>query len=208
VRRARTQEAVARAAGPADLIAALRDHGGASGPRWSPVNGALSAPCAHAGGLVTSTQSTASWVADLRHASGPGAQHWVTGTSAPCTSLFKPVRVEAPLEADPVPMPDDHFDAAYRWWRHERLHRLTLRDHPAALARFGPERDRVEAGWLAAPPDGAEAFATADALEERWLADLVGASLPDRRPAWLRRPWHGVDSAAGVRVAESFRRGA
>lgn len=194
VRRARTQAAAGRADRPADLVAALRDHGSPTGPRWSPVNGALSAPCAHAGGLVTSTQSTASWVADLRDA----PLHWVTGTSAPCTSIFKPVTVETPLEVDPVPMPDNHLDPAYRWWRHERLHRLALRDHAASLARFGPERDRVEAGWLADPPAGDEAFAVADALEERWLADLVHADLPDRRPAWVRRQWRATDRTAGL----------
>lgn len=200
VRRGRTQAAATRAGSPADLMAALRDHGPTAGPHWSPVNGALSAPCAHAGGLVTSTQSTASWVADLRERAGvgPGFQHWVTGTSAPCTSLFKPVTVEMTLEVDPVPMPDNHLDPAYRWWRHERLHRLALRDHPASLARFGPERDRVEAGWLADPPEAAAAFAEADALEERWLADLVRADLPDRRPAWLRRQWRATDRAAGI----------
>ena len=194
VRRTRTQAAASRAEGPGDLIAALRDHGSPAGPQWSPVNGALSAPCAHAGGLVTSTQSTASWVTDLRGT----PLHWVTGTSAPCTSVFKPVTVTAPLDVDPAAMPDDHADPAYRWWRHERLHRLALRDHPASLARFGPERDRVEAGWLADPPEGAEAFAIADALEERWVADLVAADLPDRRPRWLRRQWRATDRAAGV----------
>jgi len=198
LRRGRTQASAERADAPGDLMAALRDHGSTPGPHWSPVNGALSAPCAHAGGLVTSTQSTASWVADLR----AGARtHWVTGTSAPCTSIFKPVAVETPLEVDPVPMPDNHFDPAYRWWRHERLHRLALRDHPASLARFGSERDRVEAAWLAGPPASEEAFAAADALEARWLADLSGAGLPDRRPMWLRRQWRGVDRAAGVGVA-------
>jgi secernin len=194
VRRARTQEAAGRATAPADLMAALRDHGSATGPQWSPVNGALSAPCAHAGGLVTSTQSTASWVADLR----AEPLHWVTGTSAPCTSLFKPVTVATPLEVDPMSMPDNHVDPAYRWWRHERLHRLALRDHAASLARFGPERDRLEAGWLADPVVGTDTFAAADALEERWLADLAGAALPDRRPSWLRRQWRATDRAAGL----------
>lgn len=198
VRRARTQASAERAVGPADLMAALRDHGAGSGPRWSPVNGALSAPCAHAGGLITSTQSTASWVADLRVGGAAAVRHWVTGTSAPCTSVFKPVAVEEPLDVDPAPRPDNRFDQAYRWWRHERLHRLALRDHAASLARFGPDRDRLEAGWLADPPDGATAFARADTLEDRWLADLVDADLPDRRPGWLRRLWRRTDQAAGV----------
>jgi hypothetical protein len=65
-------------------MAALRDHGPDGLPRYSPVNGALDAPCAHIGGLVTSTQTTASWVADLRGAApGPDAtpaRHWVTAT--------------------------------------------------------------------------------------------------------------------------------
>lgn len=196
VRRSRTQAAAERATGPGDLMAALRDHGSATGPQWSTINGALSAPCAHAGGLVTSTQSTASWVADLR-GSGAG-RHWVTGTSAPCTSVFKPVTVGEPLDVDPAAMPDNHVDPAYRWWRHERLHRLSLRDHAGSLARFGPERDRLESGWLDAPPAGPEAFEIADALEERWLADLVAADLPDRRPFWLRRQWRATDAAAGV----------
>jgi secernin len=196
-RRARTEHAASRAVGPADLMAALRDHGPSAGPVWSPVNGALAAPCAHAGGLVTSTQSTASWVADLRHTSDQ--LHWVTGTSAPCTSVFKPVRVTEALEVDPETVPDNTYDPAYRWWRHERLHRLTLRDHTASLARFVAERDRLEAGWVADPPRGVAAFEAADGAEERWLADLTGADLPDRRPRWLRGYWNHVDRAARIR---------
>jgi secernin len=190
VRRARTEAAATSAEAPADLIRALRDHGPGSGPHWSLVNGALSAPCAHAGGLVTSTQSTASWVADLR----AGPIHWVTGTSAPCTSVFKPMRVEERLVVDPEPMPSNVDDPAYRWWRHERLHRRVLRDHPASLARFVDERDRLERSWLDDPPRNA--FAEVDAAEARWLADLVAADLPDRRPAWLRRQWRATNRAA------------
>jgi dipeptidase len=192
-RQRRTQAAAAKADSPGDLMAALRDHGD-TGPRWSAVNGALAAPCAHAGGLLTSAQSTAPWVADLRG----GTRHWVTGTSAPCTSVFKPVDVATPLDVDPGAMPDNHMDPAYRWWRHEQLHRLALRDLPASLARFTPERDRLEAEWLAEPPDSLEAFVTADAVEAQWLADLETADLPDSRPVWLRRQWRGQNRAADV----------
>ncbi len=192
VRRGRTQHAAEQATGPGDLMAALRDHGPGGSPHWSRVNGALSAPCAHSGGLLTATQSTGSWVADLR----AGPLHWVTATSAPCTSLFKPVRVERTLDVDPAEPPTNRADPAHRWWRHERLHRLALRDHAASLARFAPERDAVERAWLADPPD--DAFGLADALEERWLADLVAADLPDRRPRWLRRHWAALDRASGL----------
>jgi secernin len=198
-RRTRTEASATAAADPRDLMAALRDHGDGAGPSWSPVNGALSAPCAHAGGMVTSTQSTASWVADLRDPSGQ--LHWVTGTSAPCTSVFKPVRVTEPLDVDPATMPRNTFDPGYRWWRHERLHRLTLRDHPAALATFAAERDRLEDGWLADPPSGPEPFEVADAAEERWLDLLAEAPLEDSRPAWLRAWWRRTDRAAAMDAA-------
>jgi len=181
-RRARTERSAAAATGVLDLFAALRDHGPGGAPRWSPVNGALSAPCAHAGGLVTSTQSTASWVSDLR----PGGRHWVTGTAAPCTSLFKPVTVEEPLQVDPGPMPTNRYDPAYRWWRHERLHRLAVRDYPAWSGELAGARDALEAEWVAAPPPGAEAFATSDDLEGGWFDALVSAVPGDTRPRWLR----------------------
>ncbi|MFZ4518052.1 MAG: hypothetical protein ACOYOP_06670 [Microthrixaceae bacterium] len=179
----------------AALFAALRDHGPGGLPRYSPLNGALSAPCAHPGGLLTSTQTTASWVGDLR-GGAPGSRHWVTGTSAPCTSIFKPARVDEP--ADLGPTPGATFDPATVWWRHELLHRAVMADPGTLLARYRAERDRTERAWLADPPGTAEAFALADGLTERWRADVVGAEQPDRRPALVRRKWAAWDRAAGI----------
>lgn len=196
-RRQRTQVAAAGAGrdgsdGVADLMAALRDHGPDGLPRYSPINGALDAPCAHAGGLVTATQTTASWVADLRG----DHRHWVTGTAAPCTSLFKPVRVDDPVDVGPDPA--DRFDPSSRWWRHEVLHRAAMTDPQTLLPRFSHERDVVEAAWRADPPSGGEAFRIADDLEARWTLDVIGAAQPDRRPALVRRYWSGRDKAAGM----------
>ena len=197
LRRARTEASAASSRTPADLFAALRDHGDDPSPHWSPINGALSAPCAHAGGRVTSTQTTSSWVADLR----AEPLHWVTATAAPCTSLFKPVRVNQPtdLGADPT----NRFDTESVWWRHETLHRLVLRDHAASSARFLAAKDRTEAAWLADPPTTADAFAQADALEAAWAADLAAAHLPDRRPGWLRSLWSTLDEQARFRQGVS-----
>ncbi len=199
-RRARTQTAAAsiaaRRGGDAvsELMSALRDHGPDGLPRWSPLNGALDAPCAHAGGLLTATQTTASWVADLR--GRPDAQHWVTATAAPCTSLFKPVRVDDPVDLGEAPT--ERFDPATIWWRHEVLHRATMTDPQALLPRFTHERDTVESAWVQEPPPSAEAFALADDLRARWTQDVVGASQPERRPRYVRRFWASADNTAAV----------
>lgn len=197
VRRARTTGAAGRANGPGDLMAALRDHGDRTWPSYSVVNGALSAPCAHAGGLVTSTQTTASWVADLRPGTPPGGRHWVTGTSAPCTSLFKPVTVGEVASTDPAARTwAEHFHPQFLWWRHEFLHRRVMRD-PEACNGFLVERDQVERRWLEEPPAGADAFAEGDRLWERWRRE-VPADPPDRRPVWVRGQWSRWSRRAGV----------
>jgi secernin len=199
-RRARTESAAGAAVGPADLAAALRDHGsrgpGDDLPAYSPINGAMAAPCMHAGGLLAASQTTASWISEL---TPDGHRHWATATAAPCTSVFKPVRVDTPLDLGPDPT--DRFDDATLWWRHERLHRAALRDPATLLPRFAPERDRIERDWFVAPPDPATAFAEADALAERWLADVEVADAPDTRPAYVRRYWQKRDGRARLRVA-------
>lgn len=193
VRQALTQRRAAGAAGPGDLMATLADHGSGGGePRYSIVNGGMAAPCMHAGGLAANSQTTASWVAEL---TPDRATHWVTATAAPCTSLFKPVRAGSPLDLGPEP--SDCYDPAALWWRHEVLHRLVMRDPAAAYPLFAPERNDVQARWLAAPPEPAAAFAEADELLARWtteVAAVVGER--DVRPGVARRYWQKRDRRA------------
>ena len=195
-RRERTEAAGQRAVGPADLAAILRDHGGGDRPDYSPINGAMAAPCMHAGGMLTASQTTASWISEL----GAGGQrHWATATAAPCTSLFKPVEVDTPVDVGPAAT--DRFDDAVTWWRHERLHRAALRDPSRLLPRFAPERDRIEAAWFASPPEPATAFAEADTLTARWLADVaaeVAAEGRDTRPRYVQRYWRIRDRRADM----------
>jgi dipeptidase len=181
-RRACTQARAERAESPADMMALLRDHGG-GGPRWSPLNGALGAPCAHAGGLVVNTQTTASWVSELRQGR---SRHFATATAAPCTSLFKPVAVDEPLALGPAPA--DRDDGASLWWRHERWHRRALRDPARWLPAFREEQAALEARWLAERPTSADAFAEGDALLEAWTKRAAEPG-PDLRPWWARRYW-------------------
>ncbi len=191
-RRLLTEPMACRATGPADLMEALRSHGASPSPAWSLIHGGLAAPCVHAGGVVATIQTTASWVSDLR----VGPRPWATGTSAPGTSLFKPVGLGAPLDLGPIPT--NVFDDRCLWWRHELLHRNTMVDHQRLVARFRDERDRTEAAWIADPPSSTVAFSDADALERRWLREVAAAPVRDTRPVWVQRAGREIDRAAHI----------
>jgi dipeptidase len=198
-RQPRTGRLAERAETPADLMRILRDHGeGNQTPRYSWLNGGLGAPCVHAGGLVASSQTTASWVAELRPG---GARHWVTGTAAPCTSLFKPVSVDVPLELGPPPK--DRADDESLWWRHERLHRAVMRDPARLAACYCAERDEIESAWLANPPDSSSAFAEAAGLEAKWTGDVLAVDAQETRPRFVARYWAKRDARAGLRSGEA-----
>ncbi|MFO0946398.1 MAG: C69 family dipeptidase [Planctomycetota bacterium] len=100
-RQRRTQTLGDHARSPSDLAALLRDHGdGCANPHYAFINGGMRAVCMHAGGMIASAQTTASWISEL---TGDRLQHWATGTAAPCLGLFKPVSVRLPLDLTPIP---------------------------------------------------------------------------------------------------------
>lgn len=178
----------------ATVMAALRDHGEVSGTAWHPDKGLTGASvCMHAGfGPIRGSQTTGSMVSHL-HPDHP--THFVTGTAAPCTSIFKPVWLDEQLP-DTGPVPTGTYDTATLYWRHETLHRNTLRDYATFLQLYQAERDTLEQEFL----DGAiefarhtaaeragfasRCFAEADAAEARWLERLSSAKAQKRRN-WL-----------------------
>jgi dipeptidase len=195
VRQRLTSVAAAASDSVADQMAILRDHGdGRVAPSCDPLTGGLSAPCVHPGGLAANSQTTASWVTELHRDS---VQHWVTGTSAPCTGLFKPVRVTESLNLGPAPT--DGADDDSLWWRHERLHRRVMRNPDRLLPLFMPERDEIERRWLAEPPEPKAAFAEGDRLLAGWISRVTDVEVPDTRPGRLRRYWRARDRRAGLR---------
>lgn len=181
---------------PAAMMAILRDHGEAGD--WTPANTVGRTICMHAAQGPRRSQSVASMVSEV---GADRAVHWVTATSAPCTSLFKPVLFAA--GAPPVgPGPTDHYDDQSLWWRHERLHRALLADHAAGMALIAAERDALEAGFRVRI-DGADDLKSAVAAcwreageaEVRWAAALQPA-----RPGGsaYARSWGRLNGVAGM----------
>lgn len=178
----------------ADAMAILRDHGPGAGSGWTPARGVSGASvCCHAGwGPIRVSQTTGSLVSHLQ---GDVHTHWVTGTSAPCTAVFKPLWIDAGLP-DVGPAPTGTYEKTALWWRHEALHREVLRDYASRLASFQDQRDRLERSFLSAESDqrhdsagersafAARCFQESDDAYRQWIEQV--RAIPIRQ----RRPWH------------------
>jgi secernin len=185
--------------GPQDMMAILRDHGEAAD--WSPANTEGRTICMHAAEGPRRSQSVASMVSELR----PGRfVHWVTASSAPCASLFKPVLFETGLP-DQGAAPTDRYDPGAAWWRHERLHRGMLNDFSAGLAAIATERDALEAGFVARMDAAADdqlgqavalCWREAEAAEARWRGALGDGGRGVNRASY-GRSWGRLNRAAG-----------
>ncbi len=192
----------------ASAMAVLRDHGPNADADWRPDRGLSGAEiCMHvAFGPIRVNQTVGSMVSHL-HPEHP--THFFTGTAAPCTSLFKPVWLDAGLPQT-GPIPQGTYDSESLFWQHERLHRLTVLDYPHRLALYRHERDALEAQLteqalaLAALPAeerrsfSEEAFAQARQAESAWLERVRQSPLV--QPAnWLyRRAWEAFNRQAAI----------
>ena len=152
-----------------DMFRALRNH--APGVKNPFAEGTVNSVCMHYGGLV-GDHSTSSMVVEL----GADIRVWVTGTSTPCVSLFKPYRFgdtpTAPVYAEKDP-------AAEAYWRGAELFRRTLLCHELP-PEFYAERDALEAEFLQKAAAGTDPVALAKEAAEAdqaFYAKWSGADL-------------------------------
>lgn len=217
-RRGRALEALGARTGRmevGDAFALLRDHGDAEDGYRPDGHFLMSRICSHSANSIArdSAQSTGSLVARLK---GTERTFWATGTSAPCTGLFKPVWLEGAVLPDLGPTPGPTFDGAGLWWRHELVHRTALRDLPRALEMLAPERDTLErellrraleAGGGGVARDG-ERFALTDEsfrrgreLDEMMLAQFARKPLSKAKLPLYASYWRNKNGQAGIRLA-------
>jgi len=206
-RRSRTMQLLLDAAGEisvATMIAVLRDHG--PGGNYSPDRGLTGAGvCMHAGfGPVRASQTTGSLVCHL-HPVHPTL--FVTGTAGPCTSIFKPVWIDAGLSAAFEPT-SGRYEASTLFWQHEMAHRDILRDYSARIQPIAQERGHLEAEFIREAlamasktrqersAYASRCFAQAQALETRWQERMAAQAGRPRQNLLHRLAWAGFNRQA------------
>jgi secernin len=210
-RRARATSLLGSAKGSlrlADILKILRDHDptGRRGFDWNPQETAPYSLCVHAGALDRFSQTTGSMASEI---SASCAVHWVTGTAAPCLSIFKPVQINVPLPPRAIGL-SDRFDPATLWWRHERFHRaVLLDDFPKFLDDIRDERDTLETTFHArvtAVLQGgslgersrviSNCWRDAIETEDRWYTRLERKSQANNSP--YHAAWAEMNRIAGI----------
>jgi dipeptidase len=192
----------------ADMMRILRDHGADEVPPggWYPEHEIKRTICIHACAENFPAQTAGSLVSELHPTD---AVHWVTGTAAPCTSVFKPVLLDVTL---PVlgSLPTDRFDPRTLWWRHERMHRAALlTDFAKFIEDIRSERDALEASFdvrMKAVLNGgsaadrarvvAECWSQALDAEDRWFARMNRTAATEETP--YRTAWLKMNQIAGL----------
>jgi dipeptidase len=128
--------------GVKESIDILRSHNTA---RFNPDSSDMGSVCLHATGPLTPNQTTGSMVFEIHESGNPTI--WLTGTSAPCLSLFKPFYFGNDfLDETNHSQPTQEFDSSL-WWQSEKFHRLALRDYEYAHGLIMKESQESQRHW-------------------------------------------------------------
>jgi secernin len=160
--------------------------------------------CMHAGfGPIHISQSTASMVVHLDENT---PTIFATGTSAPCTSIFKPIWMDTASTLDIGPLPTAKADSNSIFWSHERLHRATLLNYPERIKVYANDRDELEQKFVqralsvshSSQKERAEVmamcFRESAQAEAEWLKRVE--QVPTRKRFLSANAWSGFNKKA------------
>ncbi|MDX1415334.1 MAG: C69 family dipeptidase [Candidatus Promineifilaceae bacterium] len=189
------------------MMNALRDHGALAGEDYNPAVGLnQNPPCMHASfGPIRVGQTTGSLISQIARGN---QTHFVTATSAPCLSTFKPVWLDIELP-DMGQVPTSHYNRSTLWWRHEELHRATLLDYQTRCQLSQNERDELEVQFLNGVKEMvgetaerrsefvSRCFAQADQALERWNKRVLETPVVNRLPKGYQKHWQKLSQESG-----------
>lgn len=190
----------------ADLMAILRTHGKSIQEGFTPGKGLTGADvCMHAGfGPIRTSQSAGSMVSELTSKQN---NHWLTGTAAPCISVFKPVWIDSGIPEN-VRTPNKTYDKSVMFWRHEILHREVIKDYQSRIKVIGTDIQDIEAQFMQGKDEikkqdvnkrlafSQECFNKADQLEESLLQRVRSTPIRHRNHFYYTIAWNKLDQEA------------
>ena len=181
------------------MMDTLRDHGpkAAEDPIWNPGKGMfMDTLCVHASmGPLRPSQTTGAMVA---HLLPDLPTFWLTGTSATCTGIFKPVFLGGAGLPPHGPEPSGLYDPQALWWTHERLHRTVIRDYPSRMQLYQEQRDLLEASFVIEAEEMRARLRDIDTAERSAHLEAFTASCFDRAADATAR-WTASVSAVPVK---------
>ena len=191
--------------GVGDIFKILRTHHGEE-DKFSPDKGITGSDvCMHAGfGPIRGSQSTASMVVEITNGF---PKVWVTGSSAPCLSLFLPVSISCPTALFEK-VPEKTYDGKSYWWQHELIHRRMINNYQSLKNEFQKERDLIEKQFIeqinemtndeAITEFSKEANEIGDQFLQRWIK-LTAEKIQHSHNRFLYKiAWNNFNKSAGI----------
>ncbi|WP_020532865.1 C69 family dipeptidase [Flexithrix dorotheae] len=113
---------------------------------FSPTMANTSSISMMATGRLNPLQTTGSMLVEIRK--DKPSTTWLTGTSLPCNSIFKPFfipgnNIYEGLTKQPSSMADESF-----WWQSERFNRLVLKHYQQARKIYNTEREKIQKDFI------------------------------------------------------------
>ncbi len=195
---------------PAEMISALQQHPHATGENWSPDQALMGSDvCMHVGyGPIRINQTTGSMVSMLQ----PDHEvHWLTGTAAPCLSLFKPVWMDSGLP-DLGKSPKGIFESDSYWWEHEKLHRAVILDYPHRKEMIAEEQKKLQQKFINLALEGMNApvaerkeisrvcFQESLMFSKKWADIVAGEPVQKQAAFWYKSAWKKINQEANFQI--------
>jgi len=189
-----------------DAFSILRDHGSSD---YTPDSHFLmNHVCAHSANKIArnASQSTASMVASLKN---DECTYWATGTSAPCTSVFKPIQFGNEVLPDLGPDPTGICSPNSLWWEHEKLHRTILLDFKKRHQLFNEKRNNLEKEFYkdSINTDSDKfykltksAFEKSNQLKDDMLNEFDNLPIEKKAKSYYRRYWKTQNEKADLSI--------
>jgi secernin len=163
--------------------------------------------CAHAANGLTrhAAQTTSSMIV---HLSQDKPTVWVTASSAPCLSVYKPLWFDGRVIPDLGPKPAALYNNASFWWRSELLYRLVLKDFKNRQKIIIPERDKLEKELLKNVYSDKKkhfleskiAFEKNWELLDQWLPQIKSLPLKNKANFFYRNYWQRLNKKVKITV--------